>query len=147
MWATDERVLLDAILDVLIPPGKAGRIPGAGELGVADFIATADAYARDPMGAARAVIAAVGHGFLTLPTDQRVAALKQIEATHPRVFATLVQVTYMGYYRRPDTRPLFGVAGHPVHPQGYVVARESDALMADLTAPVRARGRVYRDAT
>lgn len=147
MWTKIERLLLDAILDMLIPPSEDGKILGAGALGVADFFLNADAYAVDPVGAAQAVIAASGNDFITLSQDKKINILKQIEATHPQAFATLVRVTYMGYYSRPDTRLYFGVGAHPVHPKGYPVSPESDAVMEELTAPVRARRKMYRDVT
>ena len=89
---------------------------------------------------------AAGAGFEALSRADKIAALERIEAAQPEAFATLVRLTYMGYYSRPDTRPLFGVGAHPVHPQGYPVARESAALLAEMTASVRARGKAYRDA-
>ena len=146
MWTQTQRTLLDAILDELVPPSNDGTIPGAGALGVADFLPTADAYAPNPVETTQAVMMALGDSFVELKRPEKVAALHLIETQQPDAFATLVRLTYMGYYSRPDTRPLFGVGAHPVHPQGYPVPREDEALMDELTAPVRARGKVYRDA-
>ena len=146
MWTQTQRTLLDAILDELVPPSNDGTIPGAGALGVADVLPTADAYAPNPVDTTQAVMMALGESFVELTRPEKVAALHLIEAQKPDAFATLVRLTYMGYYSRPDTRPLFGVGAHPIHPQGYPVPREDEALMDELTAPVRARGKVYRDA-
>ena len=140
------RPILDAILDELIPPSEDGKIPGAGALGVAEFLPTANAYAPDPAGSVRTILDAVPADFVALPRDEKVTALKRVEAAHGQAFETLVRLTYMGYYSRPDMRPHFGVGAHPIHPLGYPVAHESDAMMDELTAPVRARGKVYRDA-
>ena len=140
------RPVLDAILDELIPPSEDGKIPGAGALGVAEFLPTAQAYAPDPAGSVQTILDAVSGDFAALPRDEKVAALKRVEAAHGQAFETLVRLTYMGYYSRPDTRPHVGVGAHPIHPQGYPVDRESDAMMDELSAPVRARGKVYRDA-
>lgn len=146
MWTQTQRTLLDAILDELVPPSNDGTIPGAGALGVADFLPTADAYAPNPVETTQAVMMALGDSFVEMTRPEKVAALHLIETQQPDAFATLVRLTYMGYYSRPDTRPLFGVGAHPVHPQGYPVPREDEALMDELTTPVRARGKVYRDA-
>lgn len=146
MWTQREKPLLDAILDELIPPSKDGTIPGAGALGVAEFLPNASAYASDPVGAAKTVLAAAGDSFVGLSRDAKVAALKNIETDHPKEFATLIRVTYMGYYSRPDTRPHFGVGAHPIHPKGYDVPRDTAQTMDQLTAPVRARGKAFRDA-
>jgi len=138
--------ILVAILNELIPPGQDGKILGAGALGIAEFLPTANAYAPDPAGSVQTILDAVSADFVALPTDEKVAALKRVEAAHGQAFETLVRLTYMGYYSRPDTRPHFGVGAHPIHPKGYPVDREDAALMDELIAPVRARGKVYRDA-
>ena len=138
---------MDVILDELVPPGANGRIPGAGAAGVADFLLSASAYAPNHLRAVMSVIAAVSKkaaDFSALDRTKRVAVLNAVETEEPESFATLVRLTYMGYYSRPDIRPMFGVGSHPVHPGGYSVERESDALMAELTEPVRARGEIYR---
>jgi len=62
------------------------------------------------------VMLALGDSFVELTRPEKVAALHLIETQQPDAFATLVRLTYMGYYSRPDTRPLFGVGAHPVHP-------------------------------
>lgn len=140
------RPILDAILDELIPPRKDGTIPGAGALGVAEFLPTANAFAPNPAGSVQTILSAVSGNFAALPRDEKITDLQRVEAAHGQAFETLVRLTYMGYYSRPDIRPHFGVGAHPIHPKGYPVARESDAMMDELTAPVRARGKVYRDA-
>lgn len=147
MWTDDEAALLIAILDEIIPPSHDGRVPGAGQLGVAEFLPSATAYARDPVGAIRQVLAHVQEQgeLVDASRDRRVAMLQRTEADRPDAFATLIQLTYMGYYARPDTRPLFGVGAHPVHPGGYDVAPDGAAEIAELTAPVRNRGKAYRD--
>ncbi|MDA0722294.1 MAG: gluconate 2-dehydrogenase subunit 3 family protein [Proteobacteria bacterium] len=146
MWTDTQRTVLDAILDELIPSSDDGTVPGAGVLGVAEFLPTAQAYAPDPAGSVHTILNAVSSDFVALPRDEKVAVLKRVEAAHGQAFETLVRLTYMGYYSRPDTRPYVGVGAHPIHPNGYPVARETDALMDALTAPVRARGKAYRDA-
>ena len=115
-------------------------------MGVADFFPTAQAYAPDPAGSVQTILDAVSDDFVALPRDEKVATLKRVEAAQGQDFETLVRLTYMGYYSRPDTRPYFGVGAHPIHPHGYPVDRESDAMMDELSAPVRARGKAYRDA-
>ncbi|MEP2028902.1 MAG: gluconate 2-dehydrogenase subunit 3 family protein [Paracoccaceae bacterium] len=141
--------LLTAILDELIPPSADGRVPGAGTLGVAAFFADARRYVPDPVGSAQVIADAVTArtpNFETLDGAKKIAVLKAVEQDHPEPFNALVQLTYMGYYSRPETRALFGVGVHPVHPVGYAVERESEELLAELTSPVRARGTAFRNA-
>ena len=75
MWTQTQRTLLDAILDELVPPSNDGTIPGAGALGVADFLPTADAYAPNPVETTQAVMMALGDSFDELTRPEKVAAL------------------------------------------------------------------------
>ena len=148
MWSGTQRQLLDLILDELIPPGSDGRVPGAGAARVADFFPSAVRYAPDPVGAITTVLATVAANspdFASLDRAGRVAVLKEAESEEPDSFATLVRLTYMGYYSRPDIRPLFGVGAHAVHPEGYPVENGEAERLAELTEPVRARGAIHRD--
>ena len=143
MWSADERNLLTAILDVLIPPNAARAIPGGGALGVADFlgaVAKQDAQFRTQITALLNMAQAATDGVSA-------ELVRQLEAEHPDAFTALLTETYKGYYSRPDMRAKFGVGAHPVHPLGYDVPPESPELMETLTAPVRARGRIFRDPT
>ncbi len=147
MWSGEQRELLDCVLDQLIPASTDGRVPAAGAIGVADFLSQATSYAWDPAGAVNTVLTCISDkapAFAALDPADRVAVLKQVEQQESEAFATLVRLTYMGYYSRSDIRPLFGVGAHPVHPGGYPVPREDDELMETLVAPVRNRGEVYR---
>ena len=149
MWTEGERALLTLILDELIPPSADGRVPGAGALGVAGGLSTVAPRESDPYPAISAVLGDVAGrsgDFAALDRAARVAVLRAAEAALGAEFACLVRLAYMGYYSRPETRPLFGVGAHPVHPTGYAVAPESDETLQQLTAPVRARGPLYRDA-
>lgn len=148
MWNNNQNQLLVAILDQLVPANVDKGVPGAGALGMAGFIGTATDYASDPVGAVTRILEAVAgeaEDFAAMQDAAKVAVLKEVEAVHPGDFATLVRLTYLGYYSRADIRPLFGVGAHPVHPKGYDVSLEDAALMDDLTAPVRARGQFFRD--
>ncbi|WP_299077672.1 hypothetical protein [uncultured Ruegeria sp.] len=134
---------LDAILDVLIPANRDRGIPAAGELGVAAFVT--EAAARKP---------ALNSALVTLLTRAGELAdgitphtVRQLESELPEAFRLLLRETYKGYYSRPDMRAKVGVGSHPAHPAGYEVPSESPALLNELTAPVRARGPVFRDPT
>ena len=148
MWTDGERALLTLILDELIPSSADGRVPGAGALGVADGLLTVAPREPDPRSAISAVLADVAArsgDFAALDRPARVVVLRAAEAALGAEFARLVRLAYMGYYSQPETRPLFGVGAHPVHPTGYAVAPESAETLDQLTAPVRARGPLYRD--
>lgn len=142
----------NAILNQLVPPNHERRIPGAGEIDVAAFVVAAVAGNPEAAGLFTAGLRRVGQmaqnaggAFEMLPDDRQVAILRTVERDQPAFFAALIRAVYMGYYSRPDIRARLGLAAAPVQPGGYDVAPESPELMAELTAPVRARGEIYRD--
>ena len=141
IWSDVEAARLDAILDELIPANPQRDIPAAGAAGVAHFLsdkAQADAGFH-----------ATVSSLLRLATDMAdkvtTDLVRQLEKQAPDDFQMLLTETYKGYYSRPDMRVKFGVGAHPVHPQGYDVERESAEILTELTAPVVARGPVFRD--
>lgn len=139
LWNAGQVALVNAILNQLIPARADGRVPAAGDLGVAGFVARR--VAADPALHAlfdRGLDDAAGIGA------GDVAAVKRIEAELPDFFAALQRLAYMGYYSRSDVRAALGLSPKPVHPDGYDVPREPEDLMAELTAPVRARGTCFR---
>ncbi|MFA3918471.1 hypothetical protein [Ruegeria hyattellae] len=137
----DPQPALDAILDVLIPANPGRNIPAAGELGVATFVTEAAAHAPFFKSALVALLSRAGE----LSDDVTPDTVQQLESELPEAFKLLLVETYKGYYSRPDMRAKVGVGAHPVHPAGYEVARETPELLNELTAPVRARGPVFRD--
>ena len=132
-----ERKLLDGILDVLIPQNPTRGIPGAGELGVADFLIECAAKDESFDVAIRML--------LERASDGNIEDVRRIETEASDAFARLLEQSYKGYYSRADIRAKFGVGAHPPHPEGYKVAPEPPELMETLTAPVRVRGQAYRD--
>lgn len=141
MTMSDEtRRLLAGIMDILIPANPSRNIPAGGLADVVDFVVAQEIDGLDLLlqSAARAV-----DGGEPLSPE----TVRGLEKAHPESFAALLRATYMGYYSRADIRVRLGVKEAPVHPDGYEVASEPPALLEELTAPVRARGKVYRDAS
>jgi len=143
MVSEGNRAILDALLDQLIPANPAKGIPAAGDFGSGRFILE-QAVKDEELDAALAVLLKRAGELASAGINPSVA--RQLEAELPEEFSKLLVLTYMAYYSRPEIRALFGVGEHPVHPKGYDVNRETPELMDTLTAPVRARGKVYRDA-
>lgn len=150
-WNEGESALLTGLLDEIIPASSDGRVPSAGALGVADFVmdkltedGTPNEMIRTALSHAETLVAEAGRNFAELESNARIAIVRQLEATEPEFFTLLIRYTYMGYYSRSDVRPLFGLSNQPTQPDGYDVPSESPEFMAELTAPVRKRGPVYR---
>ncbi len=135
-WTIENTLLLDALLDQLIPANDEKEIPAAGTLGLGSFIEQGEIANLNKL-LATAESAAGG-----MTPD----LVRHLESKFPRVFQDLLKRTYMGYYSRPDVRTSLKIGAHPVHPKGYDVASDSKDLLETLTAPVRQRGQVFRDA-
>ncbi len=151
-WSADEKALLKGLLDDIIPASNDGRIPSAGSLHLADFIATkaretpglADLLKRG-LRTAQALLETKGDTFEILPPADRLALAKNLERREPDFIIALTRYTYMGYYTDPTVPLHFGLSTKPPHPYGYEVAAESPEELAALVEPVIKRGRCYQE--
>ena len=126
-------------------------MPAAGALGIADFLAgkaSADpalaASLREVLSHAAALAEARGASFDDLDAAGRIAVVHALEREAPDAFTALLWHAYMGYYSRADVRPHFGLSDRPTQPEGYELPEDDPDELADMLAPVRARGRCYR---
>ena len=150
-WSADEKALLSGLLDEIIPASDDGRIPSAGSLRVADFIAAkareipdlADLLKRG-LRTARILLETKGDTFEVLNPADRLALVKILERREPDFFSALIRYTYMGYYTDPTVPPHFGLSAKPPHPYGYEVPDESPEELTALVEPVKKRGRCYQ---
>ena len=150
-WSEDQGHLLTGLLDVIVPASADGRVPAAGALGIADFLvskALADpplaASLREVLSHAAALAEARGANFDDLDAAGRIAVVEALEQETADAFTALLWHTYMGYYSRADVRPHFGLSDRPTQPEGYELPEDDPDELADMLAPVRARGRRYR---
>lgn len=135
------RNLLDDILDELIPANPEKKIPSAGTVGVGDFVvsrASEDTTLSDALTGLLSAAVKMGGEVTT-------EMVKALEASNTAHFTLLLNLTYMGYYSRPEIRSLVGLGSWPVHPNGYEVPLEPTIMIEKLTAPVRNRGAMYRN--
>ncbi|MDE0203278.1 MAG: gluconate 2-dehydrogenase subunit 3 family protein [Rhodospirillaceae bacterium] len=150
-WNEAERRLLNGLLDEIVPASADGRVPAAGVLGVVDFLANKASddpalavLLRTVVTRAAALVDSRGASFEALDAAARIAVVEALERAEPDAFTALLQSTYMGYYSRADVRPHFGLSDRPTQPDGYVLPEDDPDELADLLAPVRARGRCFR---
>jgi hypothetical protein len=149
-WTEDERALLDALLDTVIPAGAG--LPGAGALGIADFLAEQVADAPEwgegfveGLGRAAAFMRSRGiENLQALEAQDREAVARELEASEPNFFSTLVRYTYVGYYTHPTIPPHFGLPDHPPQPEGNDLPPDDPALLDEMLQDVRSRGKIYR---
>ena len=150
-WSEVQGRLLTDLLDVIVPASADGRVPAAGALGIADFLAgkaSADpalaVSLREVLSHAAALAEARGANFDDLDAARRIAVVEALEQEAADAFTALLWHTYMGYYSRADIRPHFGLSNRPTQPEGYELPEDDPDELADMLAPVRARGRCYR---
>ncbi len=123
LFTEDQLKLISAVLNRIIPP--EGQLPGAGDLGVGDFIEETASKENGlrrlfTEGLASLEIVAsqeAGGEFLSLTGAAQDAALQAVEKRHSAFFAELVRQCYNGYYTNPE---MFGLIGYAQSdPQGY----------------------------
>lgn len=142
----DQRTLLDAILDRLIP--AQGEMPGAGQAGTADYLdGIAGESARlarlfsDGLRSVESAATSRGAGFVELASHQQDEILRQIEADESAFFDTLLTHTYNGYYSNPRVVEALGLEPRPPQPQGHQVEFGDFSSLATVSE----RGVAYRE--
>ena len=142
-----QRSLVTAMLDRLIP--RQGDHPGAGEIGVADYLdgaVSASSQLRRIFsdGLISIQSTAAGHSaeFGDLDAETQDEVLRTVESNYSDFFQRLVMLTYNGYYINPTALESLGLDPRPPQPRGYVVEAGD---LSSLEAVVQ-RGQAYRDA-
>ena len=155
-----QRELLTQVLDRIVPAD--GGLPGAGELGVAEFVESTagsapeqDRHSREggnPSATRQLVdglklieVTCGRHGseaFGVLDAAARDRVLRTVESESPAFFDELVRLTYVGYYSQPRVAAALGLEARPPQPLGFDM-RQTDLSLLD---NVRKRGPVYREA-
>ena len=143
-FSADEARTLASVLDEIIPPSADGRLPGAGQLGLASYIEQALQKAPDlrPMimqGLIDLDAAARGRHaqrFVELSKQEKVALLNEQGFLFPLLFHI-----YVGYYQSARVVTALGLDPRPPHPKGYEM-EPSDLTLLDA---VRCRRKLYRE--
>ena len=141
---------LARVLDLLVPPSVDGRLPGAGELGLAariERVAQGDPGLRAALAAGFAALDRLAQrrgapGFQALGGSQPLAVLKEVAAAQPGFLPGLTFHTYVGYYQDGRVLEGLGLDPRPPFPRGHAL----EPFDAALLEPARRRGKLYRDA-
>ncbi len=142
-FTAEERHALACVLDALIPPSADGRMPGAGQAGVATHVegvlrTLPDLHAMVVEGLRELDAQARpqhGRRFVDLAAAERAALV----AAQGFGYA-LVPHAYIGYYQTEAVLEAIGIEARAPHPKGYAVAENDLGLLA----PVQARGSRWR---
>ena len=142
-----QRATLDAVLNLIVPPSADARMPGAAEVGVPAYLCAeaADALPRlrgelDEL--ERRARAHFAREFAALKQDERQSLLGELRAQTPAFMDRLAMETLACYYQHERVLGGLGLEARPPYPKGYEVV-QGDLSLLD---PVRARGKIYRDA-
>lgn len=139
-----QQTTLAAVLDALIPPSEDGRLPGAGELGLATEPAPPELRPIIEQGlAALEELSLREHdsAFAELAPAERAQALTELGTTQPAFVPGLMFHTYVTYYQHDRVQEGLGLEVRPPFPDGYDM-EPSDLSLLD---PVRERPKLYRE--
>lgn len=149
-FSADELRALAATLDAIIPPSADGKLPGAGFLaGGARFASVVRLMPGLDLALVAGLAALDEHarkraadGFAALDRAARTAVLNEVAATDPGLVPSLMFVAYCAYYVEDRVIAAVGMEPRPPHPKGFAMGPNDTSLLD----PVRARGKLYRDA-
>ena len=142
-----QMALLDALLNLIIPPSDDGRLPGAAEFDVIGYIAatrpdTLRDITRSLEEADQTSSALHGCPFIELAADLQQSLIDDMREAQPEFLLSLAQDTVVMYYQQDRVLEGIGMEARTPYPEGYSV--ESGDL--SLLDPVRQRGQIFRDA-
>ncbi len=138
---------LERVLDLIVPPSADGRMPGASEVGVPAYLL---AHCADDLPILREELDRLDaqaqtlnrQPFAALGSVDRQALVETLRAQEPDFMSRLALETVTCYYQHDRVLAALGMEVRSPAPQGFKVI--SGDLM--LLAPVRKRGKMYRDA-
>lgn len=143
-FSADEKRVLAVVLNEIIPPSADGKLPGAGEAGVADYLERALRAMPELRAMVTEGLAALdgaarsrhGRGFGDLGPDQRTTLLGEQGFVFP-----LTLHTYAGYYQTARVVEALGLETRAPHPGGYTM-EPNDLTLLDA---VRRRPKMFRN--
>ena len=138
--------ILDIVLDMIVPPGSDGRLPGASQVGVpAHLMAWAPplilVLAAELDRLAAESRSRHGCDFPALQAAQCQALVDAIRWGAPGFMRQLALETVTCYYQDDRVLAALDEPLRAPYPQGYQVLQGDLGLLA----PVRRRGKMYRD--
>ena len=138
---------LEAVLNLIVPASADGRMPGAAEVGVPAYLLAEAPDAlpllcRELEELERRSHERFARGFAELPQRERKSLIEAMRAQEPSFMSRLAMETLACYYQHDRVLGGLGLEARPPYPKGYQVVPGDLSLLE----PVRARGKIYRDA-
>ncbi|MDF1777380.1 MAG: hypothetical protein P1V13_15195 [Rhizobiaceae bacterium] len=138
-----ERKTLRCVVGHMIPLSLEFGVPGADDPDIfADILRSIDRD-RDAIGEALRMIDTLAHGrLIDLPRTEQARCLLDFRNEHKTLAGVLEAAAARCYYRDDRVMASINMEARPPFPKGYLV-EQGDWSLLD---PVRARGRIFRDA-
>ena len=148
-FSASEKRALASVLDAIIPPSADGKLPGAGELGLAGHVEQTLPQAPETKSTIVRGLSAIDDlarrrdapAFAALSPPARQEVLRAHAAADEAFIPTLIFYTYTSYYRHPRVVEALGLEPRAPHPKGYEMTQNDLSLLA----PVRRRSKLYRE--
>jgi hypothetical protein len=142
-----QSAILDLVLDMIVPPGADGQLPGASAVGVPAYLMARATDAMPLIGAELDALDAQARAlysidFCALAPAVRQALVNEIRTRDPGFMSRLALETVTCYYQNARVLEALSLETHPPYPQGFQVIAGDLGLLS----PVRRRGKLYRDA-
>jgi hypothetical protein len=143
----EERATLRALLGMFVPASADGRMPAAGDLPqlveqLAASVASVPAL-RAAVDAVQAeALARFGSAFAVLDDASRSLVLDRVGERDGTALRHLALETVTAYYQQDLVLERLGLEARPPFPKGFQIISGDLSLLG----PVRARGRIWRDA-
>jgi hypothetical protein len=144
--SSEQERALACVLDEVVPASSDGRLPGAGELGLAGSVLERAGEMIEVIVRGLAALDGLAGqrgapGFAALPQPERVRVLEEHASREPAFLMGLVPHTYVGYYQDARIVAALGLEPRPPYPQGY----ELEPGDLGLLDRVRQRRKLYRE--
>jgi hypothetical protein len=138
-----EQRSLRCVVANMIPASLGHGVPGADDPAIfADIVASLDREEAAVRQALLRLNQLCGALFADAAPEHQRIVLDQFRKEHPALATALVAATVRCYYRDDRVMRSLGMEPRPPFPKGFVVAQGDWSLLE----PVRARGKIYRDA-
>ena len=146
VFTAAECATLDALMDLMIPASRDGRMPSARSLGLyADPAGLSGKDAALLQSGLREIEARAqgdhGVSFAQLQSTAAMAVVDQMRARHPDFIHAFTLNTSARYLKHASVMPLIGLEPRPPWPKGHAV-KEGDWSLIEV---VRARPKIYRE--
>lgn len=138
---------LGLLLDMIVPASDDGAKPSAAEVDVLGYIREYEPDTLAPLGVEldrleSDAVSQAGAPFADLDAEARHRLVETLRTEDPSFLRRLAQQTVTAYYQDDRVLRAIGMEPRAPFPKGYEVPAGDQSLLD----PVRARGRIYREA-